>query len=316
MLLAGGHLGPELRAGLEEAGWRNGTVLACAFDPGDAQGAAELVRDLTTLPQGDPIRIEGWALDLLAWQRAASDQCRRVRQRTLAGMPEGRQSLSGMLEAANALPPGPLPSLLQLVCRPLVPRTRRQRSLADAGSPAERAAIEVCERDRWLDRLVSLLQEAGLPVVAIAAATADPVGALRHVAGGLRSRTLRARIRTWSKIRFWMLHVHGVVFPTDLSQMVDFLEERVHEEEGCGRTVPGSIAAARHFMEQAGGVPHEDQICRQTFWKRVIASCEAELRQRQGTTVRKAPPFCLMMILSLEYSCAAPALRIGERWPC
>ena len=169
MLLAGGHLGPELRAGREEAGWRNGTVLACAFNPGDAQGAAELVMGLPTLPHGDPIRIEGWALDLLAWQRAASDQCRRVRQRTLAGMPEGRQSLAGMLEAVNALPPGPLPSLLQSVCRPLVTRTRRQRGLADGGSPAERAAVEVCERDRWLDRLVSLLQEAGLPVVAMAA---------------------------------------------------------------------------------------------------------------------------------------------------
>ena len=71
--------------------------------------------------------------------------------------------------AASAQPPGPLPSLLQAVCRPLVARTRRQRNLAEAGSPAERAAIEVSERDRWLDRLVNLLQEAGLPVVAIAA---------------------------------------------------------------------------------------------------------------------------------------------------
>jgi len=99
--------------------------------------------------------------------------------------------------------------------------------LAEASTPLERLAVEGSERGRWLDRLVGLLQEADLPMVGMAAGTADPGGALRHAAGALKSRTLRARIRTWEKMRFWLLHTHQVVFPRELGHVVDYLEERV-----------------------------------------------------------------------------------------
>ena len=104
-------------------------------------------------------------------------------------------------------------SLVAAACVTQVYRTRRLRGLHEATSATERAAVEGGERRRWLDSLVDLLEEAKLPVVRLAAGTADPAGALRHAAGALRARTLPARIRTWRKVRFWLLHVHRIPFP-------------------------------------------------------------------------------------------------------
>jgi hypothetical protein len=88
-----------------------------------------------------------------------------------------------------------------------------------------------------------------------------------------------------------------VSFPSHIGHMLDYLHDIASGP--IGRSVPGDIAASLAFMEKVGAVAMGDRISTQDLWLANVA----EIRMRcetNNTTVRRAPQYLIVMILSLE----------------
>ena len=178
-----------------------------------------------------------------------------------------------------------------------------------------RLAVEETERSRWGLQLLEFIKGAGLPLVDQAALSSNPQGAMYGALGTLRARTLRARVRTWSKVSNWLWLVHSVSYPRHLGDMLDYFEDL--KEQDVGKTVPAAVMSAFMVIERVGGTLPDDRISEQPLLKSNLQALEASLRQGAGgTVVHKAPPFCLKMVLALElYICSdRPRFKRGLAW--
>ena len=93
-----------------------------------------------------------------------------------SSMRDRKRALQEMLivKASSSLPPVAIP---EPKGDPPAWPTKLRRNLALAGDPAGRRKAEEEEPDRWASELAHLIQEAGLPLAAVAEATGNPKGA-------------------------------------------------------------------------------------------------------------------------------------------
>jgi len=194
-----------------------------------------------------------------------------------------------VLDAARAATPA---------VRPSVWRTKDDRRLALAGTPAACATVEEEARQRCLARLVTLLQEAGAPAVKQASGTADPERTLRAVAGSRRPRTLAKWLNLWDRYRRWLMLASGRPFPVTVADLVDYAALRA--DEPCGRSALLSVRGLFGFMEQMAGVPHDAELHSKPVVVGMFKSLLAEQPQVRACAVRKAPRLPLRLLAYLE----------------
>lgn len=284
----------ELRGILCDAGWKNVLHIEAAVD--DSQSAADLLRVL--LPLGMEEQAIEWGELLYTWCEGQRDHCRQKRRR-VTDLDFGEKyefKLRGVVAVAREATLAATTSI-ERFCTIRHWRTARERKLSKATSADEKASIEQAERSRWLSKLVAIVQEAGLPVVAKAATASDPLGALQHIAGARRSKTIRSRVRTWLKLSEWLQLSWGVSYPKSVGNLIDYLTDVFNG--GCGRSVPESIAGALAFIEQAGDVPLLSRFSHDTLWLRTVQDVKASL-VKGNTKVQKAPQFTIAMVVALE----------------
>ena len=133
---------------------------------------------------------------------------------------------------------------------------------------------------------------------------------------------MRARVRVWEKFRRWLLAARGRAYPEDVKDTIAYVQEL--EREGCGKTVPGSFAAALCVIEEAGGVPLAARLSQHPTWMAVVGHMTAE-GQHSAPPVVKARPFTIAMVISLElavlssrpaYQRALAWVRLVKVWGC
>ncbi|CAE7612304.1 unnamed protein product [Symbiodinium sp. CCMP2592] len=116
--------------------------------------------------------------------------------------------------------------------------------------------LESRERERWVEVLSTYILDAQLPVVALIEGSEDRRQAWRRVFGARRAKTLRNRARSFKHYRMWLETVRGLAWPSRVSDVTDFLEER--SKDGCGFSVPGELLAALSVLESVGRVHMRD----------------------------------------------------------
>eukprot|EP00435_Cladocopium_sp_Y103_P069397 s861_g33.t1 len=87
-------------------------------------------------------------------------------------------------------------------------------------------------------------------------------------------------------------------WPEEPGEFAQYLECRA--DEPCGKSVPGSAFKTLMFMENAGEVPVEEQICRSPAIKNVLEEINAQLAERSGGFTRKAWHLPVSIIMALE----------------
>ena len=161
-----------------------------------------------------------------------------------------------------------------------------------------RKDTEAIKREIAVGDAVAIVREARLPLLVIAEKSSDPQAALRRVAQGRRFRTIQKRVSTWRKVRAWLLAAHGIVWPTEAGQVIEYLEERA--KEPCPRSVLWSVLVALTFFERGGGVPEADQISKDPLVKAAIMELAVQIGVDQDVRRRKAPQLPFAVLLSWE----------------
>ena len=175
--------------------------------------------------------------------------------------------------------------------------TSRLRKIKRATGPKARAQVEQTERTRWLKKLVGIVVEAKLPAVELARNAKDPDLRLKRMAGNRRSGTIRDRVRTWSRIRKWLLVVHGCCWPRSAHDFLDFLEVRMAEP--CGSSIPKAALASLAFIEKAGSVPESERISCCPAVRTAVEDMTSEAALLSETK-KKAPRPTAALMISLE----------------
>ena len=151
----------------------------------------------------------------------------------------------------------PQPQAVQVIRWP----TRLQKKLHEAGTDDQklRDKIEKDERSRWVRELRRQLMEGDCPAVRDEDLCRDLT---RRFGKGRRASNLR------DKLSMWMLGTFKHKWPESPSEACRYLE--CLADEPCGRTVPNSIFKTLMFMENAGEVEPERQLCRSPGIKDVL----------------------------------------------
>ena len=173
---------------------------------------------------------------------------------------------------------------------------RLRQALATADSATSRADAEAEERNRWLEELVWILEEANCPALALAEKMENPKKALMRCGGGKRAKTLRKKLRTWKMFRKHLLRLYGSPWPTCISQVVGYAEQRAAEP--CGPSFFDSFLQALGFMEKAAGT-HESQMFSKVDW---IKDQLMELKASMVTPESRGPArrFTIALVRGLE----------------
>ena len=176
----------------------------------------------------------------------------------------------------------------------VVKKTVKQRKASMANTRADQ---ENMDRDKYALELAWYIQEACLPASLQIATLDEPAKGWKRVFGGRRSKTLRNRVRAWSKFRNWLIGYNGNVWPKAISELIGYVEEMI--KSGCAKTLPGELQAALVVLEQAGRVPEGAQLSRDGLWLAHLSSWQNELR---GKVVSRgsAPPYTVAILLALE----------------
>eukprot|EP00435_Cladocopium_sp_Y103_P064307 s851_g26.t1 len=104
---------------------------------------------------------------------------------------------------------------------------RTQKRSSAQGTLESRADREDRERKRFALELASIVEEACLPVSLQIISLDKPELAWLRIWGSRRAKTLRNRFRAWTKFRSWLLATYGVVWPKDVTHVVNFIEELI-----------------------------------------------------------------------------------------
>ena len=174
---------------------------------------------------------------------------------------------------------------------------RVQKRKSDGILPGTRAEKEDKERNRFALELGSIIEEACLPVSLQIVELKKPEMAWLRIWGNRRSKTLRNRYRAWSKYRSWLIATYGLVWPKNLSQVINFMEELI--EFGCPVSFPGEFFAAFALLEQVGKVAETHRISTDPMLGEHMKSWKLALA---GTSNGRgaARPYTVAILVALE----------------
>ena len=283
----------ELVTFLQEKGFVSSTLIESALDDCSRDSAYELLAAL----EAPLIKSGLWSKALVDWLVCGGEAAVK-RQRMLgviAPLDVKAEIVASALSSAKSTITTVINAVLNDCVKVAVWKTRRQKEMGLVSGPRERADIGHKERSRWLLQVIEMVREANLPVVMFAAMSTSPELALEHIAGVRKSRTLRARVRTWNKVRMWLLLVHETTWPWHLGHMLDYLHDL--DTSKCSRTVPRSVFLALLFFETAGAVDPVNMISSNKLWISAVNDIESQAIIRTGTGVKKAGEnLCLFAI--------------------
>ena len=283
-----GRIHANLWTRLHDADWSPG-LLAALIDSADEVEA--LLGRIWPGLHGRELETQKNAL-WEAIQRAQGLRSRKMRKVVSAvGQPRLFQGTTGQStgEVYNTL----LAENVELARS--VYKSKYKRSLQQEG--ADQRGVEEQERRRWAMVIAGLIRDAKLPAAAVAEQTADPESTWLRLCGNRRARTLRQSARTWSKVTEWLGLACGEVWPSSFTRIIDYLEERSHED--CGHTLPGSVLSALQLMEAVGGVPPEDKMGSSPLLNNVVRSLTTQLAS--GAKPKKsAPLYTVAMVIAAE----------------
>ena len=174
--------------------------------------------------------------------------------------------------------------------------TRLQRKLNEAGdNQALRESAEKQERVRWIRELKNLLLDGRCPAVQ----GEDPGRDLsRRFGKGRRVNTLRKHVKTWEKVAEWMLSTFRHSWPEEPMEFALYLEARANEP--CGRSIPSSVFKTLMFMENAGEIPPEKQLCKSPAIRNVLEEVNMQLAENSGGFTRKAWHLPVRIVAEME----------------
>eukprot|EP00971_Amphidinium_carterae_P189197 3755813-Amphidinium_carterae.2 len=109
---------------------------------------------------------------------------------------------------------------------------------------------------------------------------------LQHCTGSARCRTIRGYVRRVVKMRLWLLASVQKSWPSELTEVISYLNELAMEP--CGRTVPRGIVAALSFFETRGGTPQGHLLSEATSVVDAVQSLELSLSSG-AAPAKKAP---------------------------
>ncbi len=89
----------------------------------------------------------------------------------------------------------------------------RYSKARDQADPQARQLLESTEQNRWIDKLVEVLNCSRMPVCETALRSMDPARTLRAAAGCARPRTIRKRIKQFEQMSQWMEIIHLSKWP-------------------------------------------------------------------------------------------------------
>ena len=180
----------------------------------------------------------------------------------------------------------------------VVPRwpTRLQRKLQEAGDDQRlRDRAEKEERSRWIKELRDLLRDGDCPAVRDESRVREMS---RRFGKGRRASTLRKHVKTWTKLSQWMIGTFKKPWPRHPAEVVAYLEAL--SAEPCGRTIPSSVFKTLMFMENAGEVNPEDQLCKRPAIKNALEEINMELASQTGGFTKRAWHIPLKILESFE----------------
>jgi hypothetical protein len=298
---------------LNRHGWRNPMTLYNAIE--DRQSVFDLLREAARETETG-LRLGAWEKEIWDWYTTAGNSITRIRDRIVSSDCEERRSYE--IRQEDEQNRQQLQDVIHqtalTACTHNHWRVRKGQSTDKPVDLEGRAAVEQRDRLRWVAKVVAVLVEANLPVVAQAGLTMNPQLALERAVGKRRARTMRNRIRTWNKVRLWLSCVHQEVWPSSAAHMVDYLEDLARG--GCGKTVPAAVAAALAFLEKIGAVSSSQMISRNAMY---INTTDVIVMQAQqnSAAVKKAPSMLIAVLISMElYVCDAskPRYKRGIAW--
>jgi hypothetical protein len=160
---------------------------------------------------------------------------------------------------------------------------RAERKLAAATTANAKDAVEAEERNRWLEAAQELAVAAGLPVVKRTLGTPFEHALRPALAQGVRTTTLRKRVRDARKLSAFMVQNFGEAWPQRIEHVLDYVLTRAAEP--CGPSVPLSIQACLYFFEKGGGVAQADMMARDPLLENVLADLLRDLRSNRPMAV-------------------------------
>ena len=274
-----------LREGLVSGGLDNAELLAMSFGPDEPDEAyerlanqigyaeddgGELIRGLVDLSRGRALRTPS---RLAAVTDAEIEVWATKRRRIAAAEKASAVQLPARLTLVP--PPGKAP--------PARWPTRAAKKLAAATTTAAKDSADSEERDRWLTEARALAILAEFPLVKRTLGTALE-GALKPaLAQGVRTSTLRKRVRDAKKLSQFMAANHGIAWPQRVEHVLDYVLTRAAEP--CGPSVPLSIQSALYFFEKGGGVAKESMMATDPLLVNVIADLLRDLRANRPMSV-------------------------------
>jgi len=272
---------------------------------GSRKGAERLVEELVPgLSASELDRLREAFLWLRGFAVAESESGRRrfahleagtIVQEVLAGASAKR---ARVLEEAVAAELRGAEAVWRPAARPSRFRLRTDARLAAAAGPVARAEAEQAERERWKEVLVTLIREAGGPVVEATRASSNPGAALAAAAGGRRARTLAKRIGAWKRMRAWCMDLYAVPFPRTVLHLVEYLQARA--DEPCGLSVLEGVASGFAFMEDACGYARGQRLVDAPLFDAYLKELIAGYAVAGKEPLRQAPRYPLCLVLALE----------------
>ena len=188
-------------------------------------------------------------------------------------------------------------------------RTKFERTLHMGHTPRKDAEEE--ERTRWIHELAQLVAGSQTPMGKL---LLEEPSNVKVLGAGLRASTLRSRVRHLRRFFSWLELTRGVRFPSELSQLTDYL--RVRLSEPCNRGALKNTNEAFGFYEQVTGTPEAERHTSKELYQVVYR----ELRSNAlpGRPTKQAPRMPVMLLEALERlvlnSDAAPYLRVFAWW--
>ena len=307
-------LSEPVRQGLEAAGLLSDGVLDDLRVDGE-DALRGLLREVVGAHHVRPCDVTAF-LNLVE----VSSSCAAKRRRIIARMPE--ESLSALFAIGrvqssphpsprgSSVPPAPLGKASRWP-------TRLRREVALIDRPDALSQAEERDRARWAKEAIRIFVMDSLPIADLCSDAVDPEAILRRALGGRRGRTLRARVRTWRKVRSWLVSTGYPPFPHgDLGarNIVEYMGDLATGD--CARSVPRTICSALLFFEVCGGVRKEERVAHHPLVQSAVKDLERELALGNARPKKKAPHYPLSIIVALEVSVVDVGLPVYKRVFC
>eukprot|EP00435_Cladocopium_sp_Y103_P055082 s2541_g18.t1 len=176
-----------------------------------------------------------------------------------------------------------------------VRKSRLSQSLVlEVGNPAQ-AAEE--ERIRWANALAEYIVEAKLPVVKVMERAEVQTKIWGRIFGSRRAKTLRNRCATWKRYHLWLTLNRGRSWPTQIGDILDYLEGRI--EDGCGHSVPQNLMGSLALLETVGRVDDLAKLSKDQTLLDAVRNMQMELQQ-DAPPRWQAKPYLISMVIGLE----------------